>query len=48
MVPIVALAISFFLENFAWSLLTSIGVALCVVGNVVMLRAAASPARSRA
>jgi len=42
MVPIVALAISFFLENFAWSWLTTVGVALSVAGNVVMLRPAAA------
>ena len=42
MVPIVALAISFFLEHFAWSCLTTVGVALSVAGNVVMLRPAAA------
>ena len=42
MVPIVALAISFFLEHFAWSWLTTVGVALSVAGNVVMLRPAAA------
>ena len=38
MVPIVALAISFFFEKFAWGWLTTIGVVLSVLGNVVMLR----------
>ena len=38
MVPIVALTISFFFEKFAWSWLTTVGVALSVIGNVVMLR----------
>jgi drug/metabolite transporter (DMT)-like permease len=42
MVPIVALAVSFFLEHFAWSTLTTVGVALSVAGNVVMLRPAAA------
>lgn len=38
MVPIVALAISYFLEKFAWSTLTTVGVVLCISGNVVMLQ----------
>ncbi len=38
MVPIVALVVSFFFEKFAWGWLTTVGVALSVVGNVVMLR----------
>ncbi len=38
MVPIVALAISFFFEKFAWGWLTTAGVALSVLGNVVILR----------
>ena len=38
MVPIVALVISFFLETFAWGWLTTAGVALSVMGNVLMLR----------
>jgi drug/metabolite transporter (DMT)-like permease len=37
MVPVVALMVSFFFEKFAWGILTSIGVALCVMGNVAML-----------
>lgn len=40
MVPIVALVISSFLEQFTWSGLTTAGVALCVLGNLVMLRKA--------
>jgi len=40
MVPIVALVISYFLERFAWSTLTTVGVALCVLGNVVLLQPA--------
>ena len=38
MVPIFALVISFFFEKFAWGWLTTTGVALSVIGNVVMLR----------
>ncbi len=38
MVPIVALAVSFFFEKFAWGVLTSIGVTLSIVGNIIMLR----------
>ena len=38
MVPVVALAISFFVENFQWGWLTSAGVALLLVGNVLMLQ----------
>ena len=44
MVPVVALAISYFLEKFAWNMLTTAGVALCIVGNVVMLQIPRSPA----
>ena len=40
MVPIVALAISFFFEKLDWGWLTSAGVALSLIGNVVMLRQA--------
>lgn len=46
MVPIVALVISFFFEKFAWGWLTSLGVALSIVGNVIMLRGAAQRAES--
>jgi drug/metabolite transporter (DMT)-like permease len=38
MVPVVALVISFFFEKFQWGWMTSVGVALLVVGNVLMLR----------
>jgi drug/metabolite transporter (DMT)-like permease len=38
MVPVIALAISFFVEKFSWAWLTTAGVVLCVLGNVVMLR----------
>ena len=38
MVPIFALVISFFFEQFAWAWLTTAGVALSVIGNIVMLR----------
>jgi drug/metabolite transporter (DMT)-like permease len=38
MVPIVALAVSFFFEKFAWGYLTTAGVALSIIGNVIMLR----------
>jgi len=44
MVPIVALVVSFFLEKFDWTALTTVGVALSVIGNVVMLQPAAKPA----
>jgi drug/metabolite transporter (DMT)-like permease len=37
MTPVVALTISFLFEKFAWSSLTTVGVALCVGGNIVML-----------
>ena len=40
MVPIFALIISFFFEEFAWGWLTTAGVALCVLGNIVLLRPA--------
>ena len=38
MVPIVALVISAFLEDFRWHFLTWIGVAISVAGNVLVLR----------
>jgi drug/metabolite transporter (DMT)-like permease len=38
MVPVAALVISFFFEKFAWGWLTTAGVALSVMGNVLMLR----------
>ena len=40
MVPIVALALSCVLEEFAWTTLTTVGVALCIFGNVIMLQPA--------
>lgn len=40
MVPIIALIISFFFEDLAWGWLTSCGVAMCVLGNIVLLRPA--------
>jgi len=46
MVPIVALTLSFFFEKFAWSWLTSVGVVLSVLGNVVILRGKDSPAKA--
>ena len=44
MVPVVALAISYFLEKFAWNMLITAGVALCIFGNVVILRKPRAPA----
>ena len=38
MVPIVALTVSVFFENFVWGWLTTVGVALSVLGNIAMLR----------
>ena len=38
MTPILALIISFFFEHYSWSWLTSLGVVLSVIGNVIMLR----------
>lgn len=38
MVPIVALVISFFMEKFTWSLLTTAGVVLSVLGNIAILQ----------
>lgn len=38
MVPVVALMVSFLFEKFAWEWLTTVGVCLLVLGNVVMLR----------
>jgi drug/metabolite transporter (DMT)-like permease len=38
MVPIVALVISSAFESFAWHLLTLAGIAVSVLGNVVILR----------
>jgi len=38
MTPILALVISYFFENFSWTWLTTLGVVLSVIGNVIMLR----------
>ena len=38
MVPIVALTVSYFFEKFAWSFLTTAGVILSIIGNIIMLR----------
>jgi drug/metabolite transporter (DMT)-like permease len=38
MVPIVALVVSSFFEGFRWHALTLAGVAICVAGNVIVLR----------
>lgn len=38
MVPVLALAVSFFFEKFEWGWLTTLGVVLSVAGNVAMLR----------
>ena len=38
MSPIAALALSFFFENFAWGWMTTIGVALSVLGNIVIMK----------
>ena len=45
MVPIVALVVSFFFEKFAWGWLTTVGVALSVAGNVIMLGRAGAGVR---
>ena len=37
-IPIVAVLISTLFENFQWHILTFAGVALCVVGNVLVLQ----------
>lgn len=38
MVPVLALAVSFFFEKFEWGWLTTFGVVLSVAGNVAMLK----------
>ena len=43
MTPVVALAVSFFAEKFAWGWPTTVGVALLVVGNMVILRGKLQP-----
>ncbi|NJR71702.1 MAG: EamA family transporter [Gammaproteobacteria bacterium] len=44
MVPVVALIISYFFEQFQWGVLTTVGVALLLVGNVLMLQSSVSSA----
>ena len=44
--PVVALTVSSALENFLWTGLTVAGIALAILGNVVALWPAASPARA--
>lgn len=41
MVPVFALILSFFFEAYAWGWLTTLGVALSVLGNMVLLRPSA-------
>ncbi len=41
MVPVLALILSSFFEEYAWSWLTTFGVALSVLGNIVLLRPSA-------
>jgi drug/metabolite transporter (DMT)-like permease len=43
MTPILALVVSFFFEKFALGVLTIFGIALLLVGNIVMLRTSAVP-----
>ena len=38
MVPVVALVVSVFFEQFDWGWLTSVGVTLLIGGNILMLR----------
>jgi len=38
MVPVVALVVSLFFEKYQWTWMTTIGVALLIGGNVLMLR----------
>ena len=38
MVPIIALTMSLFFEKFVWGWLTTVGVILSLLGNIVMLR----------
>lgn len=48
MVPIVALGISFWFEKFQWGWMTTVGVALSVAGNILMLVLPNSDAKSPA
>jgi drug/metabolite transporter (DMT)-like permease len=43
MTPIVALVVSAFFEGFRWQAVTVVGIAVSVLGNVVILRARGSP-----
>ena len=43
MTPVLALVVSFFFEKFDLGLLTVLGVALLLVGNIVMLRGNSAP-----
>jgi drug/metabolite transporter (DMT)-like permease len=43
MVPVVALVVSFFFENLAWGWMTTLGVTLLVIGNVLVLRSPSAP-----
>ncbi len=43
MVPVVALTISFFFENFQWGWMTTLGVLLSMAGNILMLRTPSPP-----
>jgi drug/metabolite transporter (DMT)-like permease len=45
-IPIVALIISTIFESFQWHLATVAGLALCIGGNVLVLRTAPRPARA--
>jgi drug/metabolite transporter (DMT)-like permease len=44
MVPVVALVVSYFFESFEWRWTTTVGIALLIVGNVLMLRSAPAKA----
>jgi drug/metabolite transporter (DMT)-like permease len=46
MVPVVALVVSTVLEGFTWTLVSAIGVAVAVIGNVLTL--ATTPSRAAA
>lgn len=48
MVPIVALAVSFFMEKFTWTSLTTAGVVLSVLGNIAILQPGRKPVRAGA
>jgi drug/metabolite transporter (DMT)-like permease len=46
MVPVVALVVSFFFEKFQWGWMTTLGVALSIGGNILMLRKPPAPAEA--